>query len=156
MGWSMGSIDCLAIKINKDYIEALKKDVEEYEKNPNITAEMSEENKAKFEWLLTNLEANDLEDEDTFYEHYADYLSSYGPDNYAQSVKVNYETGECEGRIKDFDGYVLEVHWGAKSIYEPEFTSKEKLKESIEESFYIPRTFKWKDNLIFLTGIWER
>ena len=61
MSWSMGSIDCIAVKIDNDYVEALKKDVEEYHANPKVLEEMSEEKKKQFEWLLDTLEADDLE-----------------------------------------------------------------------------------------------
>ena len=105
--------------------------------------------------VLDTLEEDDLDDVDTFYDHYCDYLSQYNSDNYAQEIKIDFESGECVGKAKDFDGYVLEIRWGAKSIYQPEFSSKEALKEAIEEDFYMPKTFNWKDKLIFLTGVWE-
>ena len=155
MSWSMGSIDCVAVKIDNDYVEALKKDIEEYHVNPKMLEEMSEENQKQFEWLLDTLEEDDLDDVDTFYDHYCDYLSQYNSDNYAQETKIDFESGECDGKVRDFDGYVLEIRWGAKSIYQPEFSSKEALKEAVEEAFYIPKTFNWKDKIIFLTGVWE-
>ena len=40
MSWSMGSIDCTAVKIDNDYVEALKKDIEEYHANPKMLEEM--------------------------------------------------------------------------------------------------------------------
>ena len=155
MSWSMGSIDCIAVKIDNDYVRALKKDVEEYRVNPKMLEEMSEEKQKQFEWLLDTLEADDLEDVDAFYNHYCDYLSQYDSDNYAQETKIDFESGECDGKIRDFDGYVLEIRWGAESIYKPEFSSKESLKATVEEAFYMPKTFSWKDKIIFLTGVWE-
>ena len=155
MSWSMGSIDCIAVKIDNDYVRALKKDVEEYRVNPKMLEEMSEEKQKQFEWLLGTLEADDLEDVDAFYNHYCDYLSQYDSDNYAQETKIDFESGECDGKVRDFDGYVLEIRWGAESIYKPEFSSKESLKATVEEAFYMPKTFSWKDKIIFLTGVWE-
>lgn len=155
MSWSMGSIDCIAVKIDNDYVRALKKDVEEYRVNPKMLEEMSEEKQKQFEWLLDTLEADDLEDVDAFYNHYCDYLSQYDSDNYAQETKIDFESGECDGKVRDFDGYVLEIRWGAESIYKPEFSSKESLKATIEDAFYMPKTFNWQDKLIFLTGVWE-
>ena len=155
MSWSMGSIDCIAVKIDNDYVRALKKDVEEYRVNPKMLEEMSEEKQKQFEWLLGTLEADDLEDVDAFYNHYCDYLSQYDSDNYAQETKIDFESGECDGKVRDFDGYVLEIRWGAESIYKPEFSSKESLKAPVEEAFYMPKTFSWKDKIIFLTGVWE-
>lgn len=155
MSWSMGSIDCIAVKIDNDYVRALKKDVEEYRVNPKMLEEMSEEKQKQFEWLLDTLEADDLEDVDAFYNHYCDYLSQYDSDNYAQETKIDFESGECDGKVRDFDGYVLEIRWGAESIYKPEFSSKESLKATVEEAFYMPKTFSWKDKIIFLTGVWE-
>ena len=155
MSWSMGSIDCMAVKIDNDYVKALKKDVEEYRANPKMLEEMSEEKKKQFEWLVDTLEDDDLEDVDAFYDHYCDYLNHYDSDNYAQEIKIDFESGECVGKTKDFDGYVLEISWGASSIYKPEFSSKEALKETIEEDFYMPKTFNWKDKIIFLIGVWE-
>jgi len=155
MSWSMGSIDCIAVKIDNDYVRALKKDVEEYRVNPKMLGKMSEEKQKQFEWLLDTLEADDLEDVDAFYNHYCDYLSQYDSDNYAQETKIDFESGECDGKVRDFDGYVLEIRWGAESIYKPEFSSKESLKVTVEEAFYMPKTFSWKDKIIFLTGVWE-
>ena len=155
MSWSMGSIDCIAVKIDNDYVRALKKDVEEYRVNPKMLEEMPEEKQKQFEWLLDTLEADDLEDVDAFYNHYCDYLSQYDSDNYAQETKIDFESGECDGKVRDFDGYVLEIRWGAESIYKPEFSSKESLKATVEEAFYMPKTFSWKDKIIFLTGVWE-
>ena len=155
MSWSMGSIDCIAVKIDNDYVRALKKDVEEYRANPKMLEEMSEEKQKQFEWLLDTSEADDLEDVDAFYNHYCDYLSQYDSDNYAQETKIDFESGECDGKVRDFDGYVLEIRWGAESIYKPEFSSKESLKATVEEAFYMPKTFSWKDKIIFLTGVWE-
>lgn len=103
MSWSMGSIDCTAVKIDNDYVEALKKDIEEYHANPKMLEEMSEENRKQFEWLLDTLEEDDLDDVDTFYDHYCDYLSQYNSDNYAQEIKIDFESGECVGKAKDFD-----------------------------------------------------
>lgn len=155
MSWSMGSIDCIAVKIDNDYIKALKKDVDDYLAKPKQTLEdMSEEKQKQFKWLLDSLEANDLEDVDTFYDNYCDYISRYDSDNYAQEIKIDFESGECVGRARDFDGYVFEISWGAGSIYKPEFSSKEELEKVIEEKFYMPKTFNWKDKIIFLTGVW--
>lgn len=155
MSWSMGSIDCMAVKIDNDYIQALKKDVDDYLAKPKQTLEnMSEEKQKQFKWLLDTLEANDLEDVDTFYDKYCDYISRYDSDNYAQEIKIDFESGECVGRARDFDGYVFEISWGAGSIYKPEFSSKEELEKVIEEKFYMPKTFNWKDKIIFLTGVW--
>lgn len=155
MSWSMGSIDCIAIKIDNDYIEALKKDIEEYQVNPKIIEDMSKENQKHFKYLLDTLEANDLEDIQIFCDNYCDYINRYDGDNYAQERKINFETGKCEGGSNDFDGYVIEIGWGSESIYSPEFRSKESLKEIIEETFYMPKTFNWKDKIIFLTGVWQ-
>lgn len=156
MSWSMGSIDCIAVKIDNDYIKALKKDVEDYLAKPKQTLEdMSEEKQKQFKWLVDTLEANDLEDVDTFYDNYCDYISRYDSDNYAQEIKIDFESGKCDGKAKDFDGYVFEISWGSASIYKPEFSSKESLKATIEDAFYMPKTFNWKDKLIFLTGVWE-
>lgn len=155
MSWSMGSIDCIAVKMDDDYVEALKKDVEEYQTNPKMLEDMSEENQKHFKWLLDTLEEDDLEDVDVFYDAYCDYLSQYDSDNYAQAIKIDFESGKCVGKAKDFDGYVFEIHWGSESIYEAEFSSKEVLKEAIEEKFYMPKTFNWKDKIIFLTGVWS-
>lgn len=155
MSWSMGSIDCIAVKIDNDYVQALKKDVEDYLAKPKQTLEdMSEEKQKQFKWLVDTLEANDLEDVDTFYDNYCDYISRYDSDNYAQEIKIDFESGECVGKARDFDGYVLEISWGAGSIYKPEFSSKEELEKVIEEKFYMPKTFNWKDKIIFLTGVW--
>ena len=156
MSWSMGSIDCMAVKIDNDYVKALKKDVEDYLAKPKQTLEdMSEEKQKQFKWLLDTLEANDLEDIDSFYSAYCDYISQYDSDNYAQQVKIDFESGKCDGKVKDFDGYVIEISWGAGSIYKPEFGSKEEFEKAIEEKFYMPKTFNWKDNIIFLTGVWS-
>ena len=155
MSWSMGSIDCIAVKIDNDYVQALKKDVEDYLAKPKQTLEdMSEEKQKQFKWLVDTLEANDLEDVDTFYDNYCDYISRYDSDNYAQEIKIDFESGECVGKARDFDGYVLEISWGAGSIYKPEFSSKEELEKAIEDKFYMPKTFNWKDKIIFLTGVW--
>ena len=155
MSWSMGSIDCIAVKIDNDYVKALKKDVEEYQTNPKMLEEMSEEKRKQFEWLLDTLEANDLEDVDTFCEDYRDSINYYDSDNYAQEIKIDFESGECDGNWKNFEGYVLEIHWGSSSVYKPEFSSKESLKAAVEDAFYMPKTFNWKEKLIFLTGVWE-
>ena len=157
MSWSMGSIDCIAVKIDNDYIKALKKDVEDYLAKPKQTLEdMSEEKQKQFKELLDTLEAKDLEDIDTFHENYIDYINYYDSDNYyAQEIKIDFESGECVGKARDFEGYVLEISWGSASIYKPEFSSKESLKAIIEDSFYMPKTFNWQDKLIFLTGVWE-
>ena len=156
MSWTMGSIDCVAVKIDNDYIQALKKDVDDYLAKPKQTLEdMSEENQKHFKWLVDTLEAEDLEDVDTFYDNYCDYISQYDSDNYAQQVKIDFESGKCDGKAKDFDGYVLEISWGAGSIYKPEFSSKEEFEKAIEEKFYMPKTFNWKDKIIFLTGVWS-
>lgn len=155
MSWSMGSIDCIAVKIDNDYVQALKKDVEDYLAKPKQTLEdMSEEKQKQFKWLVDTLEANDLEDVDTFYDNYCDYISRYDSDNYAQEIKIDFESGECVGKTRDFDGYVFEISWGAGSIYKPEFSSKEELEKVIEEKFYMPKTFNWKDKIIFLIGVW--
>lgn len=154
MSWTMGSIDCLALKINNAYIKALKKDVEEYQTNPNMLKEMSEEKRKQFEWLLDSLEAEDLEDVDTFYDNYCDYMRLYDSDNYAQARKIDVESGKLLEGSYDFDGYVIELSWGSESIYQAEFNSKEDLKKTIEEAFYLPKTFDWENNIIFLTGVW--
>lgn len=57
--------------------------------------------------------------------------------------------------MRDFEGYAIEISWGAGSIYKPEFSSKESLEATVEEAFYMPKTFNWKDKLIFLTGVWQ-
>jgi hypothetical protein len=156
MSWSMGSIDCIAVKIDNDYIKALKKDVEDYLAKPKQTLEdMSEEKQKQFKELLDTLEANDLEDVDTFYGNYCDYIHYYDSDNYTQEIKIDFESGECDGKVRDFEGYVLEISWGSSSIYKPEFSTKEALKEAIDGDFYMPKTFNWQDKLIFLTGVWE-
>lgn len=155
MSFSMGSIDCIAVKIDNDYIEALKKDVEEYQTNPKMIEDMSKENQKHFEHLLDTLEANDLEDIQVFCDNYIDYIHQYDSDNYAQERKIDSETGKCEGGLNNFDGYVVEISWGSGSIYSPEFRSKEDLKETIESSFYMPKTFDWKNKIIFLTGVWQ-
>lgn len=156
MSWSMGSIDCVAVKIDNDYVQALKKDVDDYLAKPKQTLEdMSEEKQKQFKWLLDTLEANDLEDVDTFRENYIDYINYYDSDNYTQEIKIDFESGECDGKVRDFEGYVLEISWGAGSIYKPEFSSKEELEKAIEDKFYMPKTFNWKDKIIFLTGVWE-
>ena len=157
MSWSMGSIDCIAVKIDNDYIQALKKDVEDYLAKPKQTLEdMSEEKQKQFKELLDSLEAKDLEDIDTFRENYCDYINYYDSDNYyAQEIKIDFESGECVGKARDFEGYVIEISWGSASIYKPEFSSKESLKAIIEDAFYMPKTFNWQDKLIFLTGVWE-
>ena len=155
MSFSMGSIDCVAVKIDNDYIQALKKDVDDYLAKPKQTLEdMSEEKQKQFKELLDTLEAEDLEDIDTFYENYCDYIHYYGNDNYAQEIKIDFESGECVGKARDFDGYVFEISWGSSSIYKPEFSTKEALKEAIDGDFYMPKTFNWKDKIIFLTGVW--
>lgn len=154
MSWSMGSIDCLAVKINNDYIQALKKDVEEYQTNPNMLKEMSKENQKQFEHLLDSLVADDLEDIDSFYDSYCDYIRQYDSDNYAQARKIDVESGKLLSDSDNFDGYVIEFSWGSESIYQAEFNSKEDLKKTIEEVFYMPKTFNWQDNIIFLTGVW--
>ncbi len=155
MSWSMGSIDCIAVKIDNDYIETLKKDVEEYQTNPKMIEDMSKENQKHFEHLLDTLEANDLEDIQVFCDNYIDYIDRYGRDNYAQEGKINFETGKIEGDLDNFEGYVVEISWGSESIYGPEFKSKESLKETIESFFYMPKSFDWKNKIIFLTGVWQ-
>ena len=154
MSWSMGSIDCIAVKIDNDYVKTLKKDVEEYQTNPKMLEEMSEGKRKKLEWLLDTLEAEDLEDVDTFCENYRDSISYYDSDNYTQETKIDFESGKCDGKVRDFEGYVFEIHWGSESIYKPEFSSKESLEATVEDAFYIPKTFNWKEKLIFLTGVW--
>ena len=155
MSWNMGSIDCIAVKIDDDYVRALKKDVEEYFANPKMLEEMSEEKRKQFKWLLDTLEAEDLEDVDALGNDYCEDISYYDSDNYAQEIKIDFESGECDGKVRNFDGYVLEIHWGSGSIYKPEFSSKESLKATVEDAFYMPKTFNWQDKLIFLTGVWE-
>lgn len=155
MSWSMGSIDCIAVKIDNDYVKALKKDVEEYQTNPKMLEEMSEGKRKEFEWLLDTLEAEDLEDVDALWNDYCDDIHYYDSDNYAQEIKIDFESGECDGKVRHFEGYVLEIHWGSSSIYMPEFSSKESLKATVEDAFYMPKTFNWQDKLIFLTGVWE-
>lgn len=155
MSWRMGSIDCIAVKIDNDYVKSLKKDVEEYYANPKMLEEMSEGKRKQFEWLLDTLEAEDLEDVDALWSDYCDDIHYYDSDNYAQEIKIDFESGECDGKARGFQGYVLEIHWGSVSIYKPEFSSKESLEATVEDAFYMPKTFNWKDKLIFLTGVWE-
>ena len=156
MSWRMGSIDCIAVKIDNDYVRALKKDVEEYHANPKMLEEMSEEKQEQFKHLLDTLEAEDLEDVDALGNDYCEELNYYDSDNYyAQETRIDFESGECDGKVRDFEGYVIEISWGAGSIYKPEFSSKEALEAAVEEAFYMPKTFSWKDKIIFLTGVWE-
>ena len=155
MSWNMGSIDCIAVKIDDDYVRALKKDVEEYFANPKMLEEMSEEKRKQFKWLLDTLEAEDLEDVDALGNDYCEDISYYDSDNYAQEIKIDFESGECDGKVRNFDGYVLEIHWGSGSIYKPEFSSKESVEATVEDAFYMPKTFNWQNKLIFLTGVWE-
>lgn len=154
MSWSMGSIDCIVVHIDDDYINALKKDVEEYQTNPKMLEEFSEEKQKNFKWLLDTLEADDLKDIDTFYNAYCDYLHPYNDENYAKVRKIDVESGNLLIGSEDFDGYVIELSWGSDCIYKSEFSSKEDLKKTIEEVFYMPKTFNWQDKIMFLTGVW--
>ena len=150
MSYSMGSIDCLAVKVNEEYFEALKRDIQLFKENKlNITDKIQL-------GLLENWVDEELDSVDDLIGIDSDiryYDSGRNGENFAYQRPLNLETG----RLKDgdnFDGYVYEISWGSSSVYEPEFKNKEDLISTIKEKMYIPATFKLENNIIFLTGVY--
>ena len=154
MSYTMWSIDCIALRINEGYLEALKEDVTAYENGElQITNEKQSE---LFNHLLDTLEAEDLEDIDTFGENYCEDIRYYDSNNNAKCLKIDAKTGAMgNGNVYNFKGYVYVLSNGSSNIYVPDFKNFEDLKEQLSELFYIPKNFKIEDNLLFITGVEE-
>ena len=157
MSYSMGSIDCIALHINEDYLSALKKDVEEHQKNPEeFLKSLSERQKMLFENILNYVDAEMLEDLDE-YCNGADDITYYesGSENYAYATKYDIETGQILNiTTAHFDGYVYQISYGSSNLYKPEFKDKDDLIKKTTEYIYIPKSFELNNNIIFLTGVW--
>jgi hypothetical protein len=157
MSYSMGSIDCIALHINEDYLSALKKDVEEHQKNPEeFLKSLSENQRMFFENILDYVDTEMLEDLDEFCNDNDD-INRYesGSENYAYSTKYDINSGELIGTTTDnFDGYVYPISYGSSNLYKPEFKDKEELLKHIFENIYVPKGYKIENNVIFLTGVW--
>ncbi len=152
MSYTMWSIDCVALRINEDYLKALEEDAIAY-----VTGKinLSEDKQDKlFKHLLDTLENNDLEDLDTFAQNYCDDIRRFDKNNYARACKIDFKTGTLSG-LDDFNGYAFPISFGSNSIYQPEFKDSEELVEGVKEIFYIPKHFKIEDNLLFITGVEE-
>lgn len=150
MSYSMGSIDCLAVKVNEEYFGALKRDIQLFKDNK---LDITDENQLDLlkNWVDEEFESiDDLINIDNDIRYYSGGKNS---ENYAYQRPIDLE----KGTLKDgdnFDGYVYEISWGSSSIYEPEFKNKEDLIYGIKQNMYIPTTFKLENNVIFLTGVW--
>lgn len=146
MSYSISSIDCLAVKLNKDYFEALKKDISEI--NPELIVDANQkqifEEVKKYYW-------DDEIDPNNYYNEFDD-IEYYDNNNYAYCYKLDIETGTFNNG-NYFEGYIYPISSGSRSIYEPEFKDKEDLIERIKGYLYIPREFDLVNNIIFLTGV---
>lgn len=150
MSYSMGSIDCLAVKINNEYFEALKRDIQLFKENKlNITDEV--QLGLLKNWVDEEFDSVDdlinIDDDIRYYD------GGKHSQNYAYQTPIDLKTGTL-GYGDNFDGYVYEISWGSSSIYKPEFKDKEDLIYGIKQVMYVPTTFKLENNVIFLTGVW--
>jgi hypothetical protein len=151
----ISSIDCLAVKINEEYFNALKKDIDLL-KNKSIN--LADDNQLK---QLNNLADSEYCNIDAFYDeqcfflgHLRYYEGGKHSDNFAYASPLDLDTGK-QGEAEDFSGYVYEFGFGSGNVYEPEFKDKEDLINTIKDGLYIPTTFDLEHNIIFLTGITE-
>lgn len=154
MGTSMGSIDCLAVDLRKDYAESLIKDLKE------LKAEDIEDSTQRELFIqLKDFydEPNELNADDFMLREIREDVEHYDYDeNYAYCRTVDSKTGKPNA-WEDFDGECLPIGEGSGSIYEPKFKNWEELERSVKEKelLYIPRNFDLKSHIIFITGIWE-
>lgn len=150
MSYSMGSIDCLAVKINNEYFEALKRDIQLFKENKLDVTDEAQLGLLK-NWVDEEFDSvDDLINIDNDIRYYNGGKNS---ENYAYQTPIDLKTGTL-GNVDNFDGYVYEISWGSSSIYKPEFKDKEDLIYGIKQIMYVPTTFKLENNVIFLTGVW--
>lgn len=153
MGYSMGSIDCLAVDLREDYKKALIKDLKEL-KVEDIEDSTQRELFIQLKDFYDEpdkLNADDL----LLWEIKRDVMYYDHDENYAYYRTVDSKTGKPNA-WEDFDGECLPIGNGNNSIYEPKFKNWEELEHSVKEKelLYIPREFDLKNHIIFLTGVW--
>ena len=147
MSYSMWSLDGIYFLVNENYINALKNEIIE----ALITGELTEELEREM-----NLFPEDWRNEDHIIGDY-----SYNKELYYYSYEENYSsfaTLKEDGRINSlepFEGFVKDLSSGSNSIFEPDYTSKEKLLEDIKREFYIPEGYDVFENgnVIWITGV---
>ena len=165
MSYEMWPIEALAVRLNEDYFEKLKKDL----LNKDEVLEKLKERGI----LGTNIkhqldifqELSDISEEilesdlDNYFSNQTDYDNSYqrydsgrNSENYAYCRKIDLNTGSY-GESENFDGYAYEFSWGASNIYEPEFKNKSYLLDEIKKNLYIPTDFDLENNIIFITAV---
>lgn len=159
MSYSMGSIDCIAIKIDESYLEALKKDIEQFGNDAKFII------KNQDQLILYENQYNDFQDDKEIFNDIDSYCQDLfdcgiryydggkGSENYAYQRPLDLNKGTL-GEADNFDGYVYEFSWGSSSIYKPEFESKEDFIAKLKKELYIPSSWDLEDNVIFLTGVW--
>lgn len=155
MGYSMGSINCVAIKMTENYFKALKKDLE----NPNLI--IKDENQLDMlNRIQEDFEDNQYESYDEYFQDVSDcgvryYDGGKGSENFAYAFPISLDDGTMSRTESyDFEGYVYEFSWGSPSIYQPEFKNKEEFLTKLKKELYIPTTFDIEKNVIFLTGVY--
>ena len=159
MSYSMGSIDCIAIKMTKNYFEALKKDLEILKDDPSAVIK-DEDQLDMFKSIQKDFEDNQYEDYDEYFRELFDcgvryYDGGKGSENFAYAYPINLDDGTMSrDNSGDFNGYVYEFSWGSSSIYQPEFKDKKDFLTKLKKELYIPTTFDIEKNVIFLTGVW--
>ena len=113
MGYSMGSLDCIALKFD-GYKEALFKDIKEL-KHKSIQNIVQQQIFKKLQKEYKNYDLEDFSITDL-----SDEIRTYDYDeNYARVAKINLDTGKI-GNFDYFDGDVYELNFGSNYIYEPD------------------------------------
>ena len=165
MSYEMWPVETLAVRINENYYESLKKDLL---KKDEVLAKLKEHGTlgtiTRYQLDIFQ-ELSDISEEilesdlDNYFSNQTDYDNSYQryeggrhSENYAYCRKLDLNTGSY-GEIEIFDGYVYEFSWGSNNVYEPEFKNKNYLLDEIKRNLYIPTDFDLENNIIFITAV---
>lgn len=152
MSYSIASIDGLYLKVGQDYLDALKKDLEEYLKDKDsFSKKVSSIQLQHLEDILNFYEADmsldDFHDgsDDVYYYEYAE--------NYLYESKVDIKTGKIAfNDASRGEGYYYPLYYSVE-LYKKPFENEDELLKEIYESLYIPQSFDIEKNLKFLSGI---
>jgi hypothetical protein len=151
------SLDGIYLKLNNEYLEALKKDIEEAKANPDFINNLSAEQKEIFSDILNDLEDDEdiLNDMDSFITPEDDTIKYYDYDaNEAKAWDYNLKTGKLSDNSYHLNEFVYCISDGIpNNLFKPVIADMSELIQSIQLKIYIPTNFDFQNNVIFMTGV---
>lgn len=180
MSSSIMPIECIGLEVNSAYIENLIEDIKSYRENPESFKKSKKENQIQIlekyagtiedalenpdDYFDLDEDFHELDDltEDIFYQILKGDEDIWSLDiysNYARVSKIYLEYNQKHGKIddgnSDFVGILFRITVFPSNIFKPIFSNVDDLKNAIENEFYIPRNFNWKEYLKYISAIQE-